>query len=295
MTQPRKRLSKLGKLALFGLALLGLAYWLGWLNTEMIRGQQIMSGSMLGNHGKGPNIGAIGHLGGVPVVVPPGFAHFVEYDGDPHFMERRKGPRPERTFQSGISSFGFWVRYPDMATATWENREERDSPKYYATTPWMRVGIDANSIYGYRGDDKIARFAKLSLESAQDFHQYERLPKKQYELTVYTPKDADLSRRVMDNPKGNDSSDVNFYLHESANGTTDAYITCPNRMRDADECEHRFTLAPTMEVLVAVDYRKGLLPHWRDIQARLTETLLSFRQTEASFSPSLSTHKEATP
>ena len=290
MTQPRKRLSKLGKLSLFGLALLGLAYWLGWLNTEMIRGQQIISGSA----SKGPNIGAIGHLGGVPVVVPPGFAHFVTYDGNPYFMERRKGPRPERTFQSGIRGFGFEIRYPDMATATWENREER-YVKYLSTTPWMRTLIYSNSNYGYRGDDKIARFAKLSLESAEDFHQYERLPKKQYELTVYTPKDADLSRRVMDNPKGNDSSDVNFYLHDPANSTTDAYITCPNRMRDADKCEHRFTLAPTMEVLVSVKYRKGLLPHWRDIQARLTETLLSFRHTDASLPPSLSTHKEATP
>ena len=51
------------KLSLFGLALLALAYWLGWLNTEMTQGQQIISGS----YGKGPNIGAVGHLGGVPV------------------------------------------------------------------------------------------------------------------------------------------------------------------------------------------------------------------------------------
>ena len=270
------------KLSLFGLALLALAYWLGWLNTEMTQGQQIISGS----YGKGPNIGAVGHLGGVPVVVPPGFAHFVEYDGDPHFMERRKGPRPERTFQSGIRGFGFEVRYPDMATATWENRDERDSPKYYATTPWMRTLIYSNSDYGYRGENKIDRFAKNSLESAESFHHYERLPEKQYGLTVYTPTDVDLSRRVIGNPKGRDDFDKNFYLYESESGKTDAYIACPNMIRDADECEHRFTLAPTMEVLVAVKYRKGLLPHWRDIQARLTQTLLSFRSTDASPHPS---------
>ena len=77
-----------------------------------------------------------------------------------------------------------------------------------------------------------------------------------------------------------------IYLYESESGKTDAYIACPNMIRDADECEHRFTLAPTMEVLVAVKYRKGLLPHWRDIQARLTQTLLSFRSTDASPHPS---------
>ena len=271
------------KLSLFGLALLALAYWLGWLNTEMTQGQQIISGS----YGKGPNIGAVGHLGGVPVVVPPGFAHFVEYDGDPHFMERRKGPRPERTFQSGISSFGFWVRYPDMATATWENREER-YVKYLSTTPWMRVGINANSNYGYRGDnsDAMTFFFNNALKSAQNFHQYERLPEKQHELTVYTPKDVDLSRRIVGNPKGRDDFDTNLYNHKAENGKIDTYIKCPNMMRDADKCDHDFILDPSMKVWVSVSYRKGLLPHWRDIQARLTQTLLSFRSTDASPHPS---------
>nr|CUV42086.1 conserved exported protein of unknown function [Ralstonia solanacearum] len=55
---------------------------------------------------------AVGHLGGIPVSIPRPYAHFLEYDGDPGFTEPRKGPRPERTFESGIRSFGFEVHYP---------------------------------------------------------------------------------------------------------------------------------------------------------------------------------------
>jgi len=42
----------------------------------------------------------IGDLGGIPVSIPQPIARFVEYEGDPHFLEPRKGSTPIRTFQS---------------------------------------------------------------------------------------------------------------------------------------------------------------------------------------------------
>lgn len=45
---------------------------------------------------------AVGHLGRISASIPRCCAHFLEYYGDPFFTEPRKGPRPERMFESGI-------------------------------------------------------------------------------------------------------------------------------------------------------------------------------------------------
>ncbi len=86
-----------------------------------------------------------GSLGGIPVAIPPHFAEYVEYDGDPGWGEERKGLRPVRTQESKIRNFGFTVRYPDM--------EGRDSPERWAdyrnskigTRTWIRVGCRGKS------------------------------------------------------------------------------------------------------------------------------------------------------
>ncbi|MBA1330052.1 hypothetical protein QQ73_02300, partial [Candidatus Endoriftia persephone str. Guaymas] len=44
------------------------------------------------------------NLGGMLVAIPWYFAEYVEYDGDPGFGEKRKGPRPVRTPESKVRS-----------------------------------------------------------------------------------------------------------------------------------------------------------------------------------------------
>ncbi len=68
----------------------------------------------------------IGDLGGMPVSIPHHFAHFVEYEGDPRFLEPRKGTPPMRGYQSKLRSFGFEVRFPDMMPLTDETRQEKN-------------------------------------------------------------------------------------------------------------------------------------------------------------------------
>ncbi len=55
----------------------------------------------------------IGDLGGVPVDLPKNLVHLVEYDGDPAWGKKREGPKPARSYDSKINSFGFDVRYTD--------------------------------------------------------------------------------------------------------------------------------------------------------------------------------------
>jgi hypothetical protein len=89
----------------------------------------------------------VGDLGGMPVTIPRHMAEFVEYEGDPGWGEKRKGPVPERTHQSKLTSFGVQFRYPDMATlsspAMWQDKKS----KSIYNTDWMSFGVNASSQY----------------------------------------------------------------------------------------------------------------------------------------------------
>jgi hypothetical protein len=231
-----------------------------------------------GNYRKGGDVGAIGHLGGVPVSIPKEFAHFVTYDGDPGFLEKRKGIKPERTYESGIRSFGFDIRYPDMMpvnSQTWKDMRSA----HMDTTPWMFVAVNSNSHYQDRSKARMAVLAKVWLESDAALHRHEEQQEKIYGLTAYIPTNVDLSRREM-----GANLDRNIYIHRLENGGVDAYIACSNRNHEAAPCSHYFGLDPELKVSVDVSYRKGMLPYWREIQAGVSKVLLGFR-IEASKAP----------
>jgi hypothetical protein len=225
----------------------------------------------------------IGHLGGAPVAIPKPFAHFVEYDGDPHFMERRKGPPPKRTYQSGLASFGFEIRYPDMAALTDQTEPQKKTETIYTTT-WLDVGIHANSIYG--GDTALEAYIQSIVYGKNPFppYRYEKLPEQVYGLTGYTPIGFDISKR---SGTGTSYSDRNIYFHRTPDGTADAYIECSNVEHAAAPCELKFNTLPEMRVQVDVGFRKGLLPHWQEIRSSVKQVILGFRVNPSSASPSV--------
>ena len=215
----------------------------------------------------------IGHLGGVPVAIPRPYAYFVEYDGDPNFMVPRKGPPPKRTYKSGLASFGFEIRYPDMAALTVQTAPEKKSETIYTST-WLRVGIASNSIYG--GDRVLEAYIQGNIfrENPYPPYRHEKLPERLYGLTGYAPIGFDISKR---SGTGADISDKNIYFHRNREGTADAYIECSNVEHAAAPCELRFNMLPEMRTQVDVGFRKGLLPHWRDIQSSVKQVILGFR------------------
>ncbi len=99
----------------------------------------------------------VGDLGGVAVTIPSHFANFVEYDGDPGWGEKRKGPRPERTHQSKLISFGYYTRFPDMAGESSRELIKDRSSYPNSRTAWISVGITTGSIYP--GDGFLDRIA----------------------------------------------------------------------------------------------------------------------------------------
>ncbi|ASL73310.1 hypothetical protein G7939_00570 [Ralstonia solanacearum] len=216
---------------------------------------------------------AVGHLGGIPVSIPRPYAHFLEYDGDPGFTEPRKGPRPERTFESGIRSFGFEVHYPDMEVASAKNLDKQKSESIYTTT-WLTVGVSSNSFYGGK-DFPLGSVLAMKFKK----YKYERSDEKNYELETYIPTNVDENKR-QNGGGAADMFDYNIHYHKDATGRVDAYITCSNMKHEAATCQQKFNLFPHMAADVSVTYRRGLLKDWREIQSSVSNVIFGFKATK---------------
>lgn len=231
----------------------------------------------------------IGDLGGVPVTIPRVFAELVEYDGDPHFTERKGFRPPKRTHASRLSSFGFEVRYPDMASKAVKTPAERD----IHTTMWLDVGISSGEHYGAAGDKGLDNMKKYTIDEQRPCSDqcfiYVPLPELTYGLTGYTPTGSgvDVAKRSVNFGRGTDLRDRNVYIAQDAAGHVTTYIVCSNRTHAAASCTQHFNLNPKMKVHVRVRYRKGLLPHWREIQQSVSALFYSFETnlTESAATP----------
>ena len=219
----------------------------------------------------------IGDLGGVPVAIPRVFARFVEYDADPHFMEKKGWSKPERTLQSKLRGFGFEVRYPDMASVDVQTQEEKN----IRTTKWMRVSVTTGEHYGvdhYLDKKKSNVLASKDRPCYKKCFIYEPLPNKTYGLTGYTPTGSgvDVAGRSINFGRGTDLRDRNVYYFFNESDQVMTFIECGNRAHAAERCTQYFNLNPVMKAYIKVDYRKALLPHWQEIQQSVTELIYSF-------------------
>lgn len=251
------------------LLLSGLAWLLRPAKSDTI--QNLGDSWVFRENQRGP---VIGDLGGVPVMIPKPYAHFVEYEGDPHFMERRKGPAPKRTYASRLSSFGFEVRYPDMAALTAETELQKRSENIHNTT-WLDVGIGYKALYAPNGDTALDRWIEHALAPDNFPYRYERLPDTVHGLVGYTP--IGVTDEMRRSEKGTGWSDKNIYYHLKPDGKADIYIKCSNKLHAAAPCEMKFILLPEMSVDVSVGLRRGLLPHWKEIQSSVTQVIFGFR------------------
>ncbi|WP_197326591.1 hypothetical protein [Ralstonia solanacearum] len=213
---------------------------------------------------------AIGHLGGTPVSIPRPYAHFLEYDGDPGFTEPRKGPRPQRTSESGIRSFGFEVHYPDMEVASAANLDKQKHESIYTST-WLNVSITSNSHYlgEYYPEGQVAGMDRNK-------YKYERAKIDEYGLETYIP--INTKEKEQRNQIGAaDMADYNIYYHRNADNRVDTYIECSNVQHEAAVCEHRFNLFPEIKASITVSYRRGLLKDWKNIQSSISKIIINFK------------------
>lgn len=263
------------------------AAW-AWLNIKIKNVYPLTNSWISKENQTGP---VIGDLGGIPVSIPHEFAHFVEYEGDPHFMEPRNGPTPKRTFQSKLRSFGYEVRYPDMKGETKETWSEKHQSLPF-NTKWISVGI--RYFGGEPGIDKVD--TSQGLQRGIDFYVkhkwdlphsagdpattwrekigYQLAPEPKYGLSVYEIYGYDDAKR--DKVGGNGGGDENIYYHVNQQGKVDTSIRCDNQRHDFAQCEHHFYLNQAKYVAIDIRCRIGFLPQWQEIQAAVTQQILGF-------------------
>ena len=103
----------------------------------------------------------IGDLGGLKVRIPRHYAEYVEYDDDPGWGEKRKGPVPERTFDSKLRSFGIEARFPDMVgLKNSQLQQEYRSYNLNPDNPWIRISINSGDHYPSLGANARNGLAK---------------------------------------------------------------------------------------------------------------------------------------
>ncbi len=217
----------------------------------------------------------IGDLGGMPVKISRHVAEYVEYEGDPGWSGPRKGPPPVRTYASRIESFGFEVRYPDMATLlTNEMWEDRRRYNIY-NTPWMTAGVLSGTSYPGRGFMNRPHVSDGNLKGSQWWNTYEEIRPGRYGLNEYRISSTD----PRSGKPAKDAPDAKvIYLRRDPAGNVSTRIICSNVPHEAALCTQRWDLGEYgIQAELRVMYRRALLEHWRDIQQKLTHVIFGFR------------------
>jgi hypothetical protein len=218
----------------------------------------------------------VGDLGGVPVTIPRHFANYAEYEGDPNWGEKRQAPKPNRTYQSRLVSFGYYTRFPDMAGESSEKLISDRRAHSRTTTPWIRVGVITGNIYpgGVFLERMVASIGKSG--DIIQYEQYEKLPGVQHGLTVYAARGTDPKTS---RPYREDRNAHDLFVHRVNTGRADAYVDCSNRNVPEPPCQHSFSLEPHMRAQISVIYRRGQLANWREIQQAVTRKILGFKSS----------------
>ena len=214
-------------------------------------------------------------LGGMSVAIPPHFANYVEYNGDPGWGEKRKGPRPVRTPESKLNSFGFEVRYPDMrGLDSPEMLEDRRNSKL-ANRQWLTVGVGTGDKFPPTGflDRRTRRTVGEEALTEYWFNNYGLLPEKEHGLQVFglkgeDPKDGGPARE----------SDIakDVFIHRDNTGHVTTFIECSNRKIPAPPCTHTFSMEPFANAYIDVSYRRQMVSQWQQIQEKVRKHILGF-------------------
>lgn len=224
---------------------------------------------------------AIGHLGGVPVFIPRAYANLMEYDGDPHFLEQRTEPPPQRSYQSGIASFAFDLDFPSMKVREFLTHSSR-TPEERMNL--LHVGISSNSDYGSKGDEFLESLLSLSIYDEHPYpFAFKQLPNLTFGLISFAPIGVNLANRKAGHP---DYGDRNIHFQRNSSQQVAIYIRCDNSPRLTSSCDMRFNMNPQLRAHVSVSFNKTLLRHWSTIRFSVAKKILEFRTNPAISSSS---------
>ena len=205
----------------------------------------------------------VGDLGGMPVTIARHIPHMVEYDGDPGWGEKRKGPPPERTHTSKLASFGVYVRYPDMATlSTPELWHEFEKKRMYHHT-WLDLMIQSGSSYPGHGFLNRRYQATIPNPEQHDvFEQYESLPSSINGLELYAKRGVNPHTGMAHRYEW---SDGDLYIHRNRQGKVTTFIRCTFRsgLQRYSACAQDWSMEQYgLGIFVRARYAPNLLHQW---------------------------------
>lgn len=220
------------------------------------------------------------------VVIPRGVAELVEYDDDPTWGEKRKGPRPIRTSDSRLASFGFYVRYPDKAT--FADPEMRKDYEKYGTRewafnhgirggdPWLNPGVLSGTSYAGDGFlDRLSTMLDVPI-GRLSWEKFDKLPQKEHGLTVYRVKG--IEAELADPQAKLDFMVKDIYIHRNKEGKVKTHIACHPKALHSSACQQTWSLEDEgVHAEVYVAYGPEKRKNWREIQKMITQTILGFR------------------
>lgn len=213
-------------------------------------------------------------LGGMHVEIPRHFANYVEFNGDPGWGEKRKkNPEITKEFPK-LRSFGFDVRYPDMAGLSSPEMYQDQRETTIFKTRWVRVGVNTGEIYA--GDEFLNRIVDAILKvdkNTPSFKVYEMLKEKEHNLTVYAPVGVDP---LTHKPYRQDPFSKDIFIFRDGSGKAITYISCSNSVGQSASCRQVFRLKGSAKAKIYFSYRRGLLPEWEKMQESINSLILGF-------------------
>ena len=258
-----------------------------WLSSVMLLSGCSESSNLIDNIKEGMSMESdntqqgivIGDLGGVPVEMPRNSVRLLQYNGDPGWGEAREGAIPERTYESKIFSFGFYIRYTDgtiydgpSGTMYREYRQQEGLPD----SPWVFVGVSSGKMYhGPGGIDRIGGGTLKGSSVYDPTATYTKLAETQFGLEVYASPGIDPKTNT---PWRENKYADDVFIQRDKAGVITTYIECSNRDVRRPPCSHRFDLEPEMGLHVTVSYSRHVLKDWQQIEQVVRAAVLDFRK-----------------
>ena len=230
--------------------------------------------------GEGLRPNHIGDLGGVPVDMPKNLVHFVAYDGDPTFGNKREHPKPMRTYNSKINSFGFDLRYTDNTMLDTTNKAlksayRRDNKRNLGDNPWVSVSVNSGDRVTVSNPTHRIGYGTINASDVHPVFQYQPLNDDQFGLEVYTQTGIDPKTNK---PWREDSSAKDVFLRRDKTGQIITHIECFNRDVPRPPCTHFFDLGPQRNLSISAHYSRYNLADWQKIENLVRQQLLRFQK-----------------
>lgn len=221
-----------------------------------------------------PKNNLVAELGGMRVEIPYFFARYFEFNGDPGWGEKKSFFSKKSEGLRKLRSFGFDVRYPDMAGLSSPEMERDKSKTTIFKTMWISVGVNTGEIYP--GDGFLDRIVNRVLnvdEHTSKFRIYEKLPFWNYGLTLYAPAGIDPETKK---PYRLHDFAEDIFIYRDDSGKVITYIKCSNTPGKSAPCRQVFELQGAANAKIYFSYRRDLLPEWKEMQGSIGKLILSF-------------------